>query len=416
MKYAYSSMFGENLSRVKPVVSRHYTGGRQEVHLLLLLSLMLLLAGCQSLRIDQISAQSGERWLTEGSSPQRSNAPRVTVKPPLELAWKYNAAAGFGPGSPLILGDYAVISTRKGEVHAVNVKTGDRKGVTRFGEAVEGTPVIGEGMLYVPIAWGRRALRAFSLPEGKSKWEAKHPPVEAGLLLMEDRLFAVDVESTARAYDASTGEIMWEQALSARASVQAAPLAVSGDEILVIDDAGRAAKLAVVDGSVLWQSDLGSPIYETPALHNGKVYAATTRGRFIAFGAQDGSIVWDFALPDTTVRFASPAIAEDMVIFGASDGKLRALDVQTGELEWTFDAVDVLASPPLITNETLYVASMGNNLYALDPATGEVLWQQEMEGRVKSGMAAGDGYLIVLAEPNMVYLFRHSNADYAATP
>ena len=74
-----------------------------------------------------------------------------------------------------------------------------------------------------------------------------------------------------------------------------------------------------------------------------------------------------------------------------------------------------IAAPPLLTQRTLYVGTMSNDLYAVDRATGEVRWSEELDGRIKSPMAFKDGHLVVLSEPRTVYLFKHAANDYASS-
>ena len=118
---------------------------------------------------------------------------------------------------------------------------------------------------------------------------------------------------------------------------------------------------------------------------------------------------WSLALPDTTVRFSPPAVDDGLVVVGASDGLLRAFDPATGELRWSFEVDEAFAAAPLMTPERVYIGSMAGKVYGVDRATGEVLWEHRLRGRVKSALAARDGFLIVLSEPHFVYLFRSAS-------
>ena len=154
---------------------------------------LTLLVGCQSLEVRQ-SHIAPDSWLTEGQTAQRAYATDVALAPPLDEAWDYNAAAGFGPASPLIYGNAVLVSNRQGEVHGIDLETGRRIGIESFGDAVEGSPVVLGDMMYVPVAWGRRALIAYDLKKGSKRWEVRHAPIEAGLLQAGGSIIGVDVE------------------------------------------------------------------------------------------------------------------------------------------------------------------------------------------------------------------------------
>ena len=75
-----------------------------------------------------------------------------------------------------------------------------------------------------------------------------------------------------------------------------------------------------------------------------------------------------------------------------------------------------LAATPLLTPNTVYVGTMGQSLLAIDRESGALLWEQRLRGRVKSALAARDGYLVVLSEPRFVYLFKSASATDVVSP
>jgi outer membrane protein assembly factor BamB len=365
---------------------------------------LLLLTGCSTLQADRTDLYGESGWFTEGATVERQHAISEEIAAPLEEVWEYNAAAGFGPGSPLLLRNTALVATRKGEVHAINLETGKKAGVEGFGDAINGTPLVKGDLLYVPIAKGRRAMYAYNLRKGERAWDVKGAPVETGLLSVDGGIIAVDAEATVRRYDQSP-EPAWEQPLGDRITVHATPL-LAGGRLIVVNDAGDVVAMDPTDGSVQWTVALASPVYTSVAANEFTIFVPTTRGRFFALDATQGHIVWKFSVPDSTVRFAAPAVDGNLVIFGASDGVVRAFDAKTGALQWTFEDDAAMTAPPLLTPETVYIGTMGQMLLALDRADGQLRWEYELKGRLKSAMAASDGQLLVLSEPRYVYLFR----------
>jgi len=382
---------------------------------LVALVLAVGLAGCTVLRLERPKVVDADDWLTEGDSPRRENRADVTLDPPLEEAWTVNAGAAFGPVSPLLLGETVLVGTRKGEVVAIHVDDGKKLGTQGFGDVIEGSPVIADGVLFVPVAWGKKTLRAYDLATAKDRWARRDlPPIEAGLLLLDDVLIAVDVESVAHAVEVKTGKERWSATLDERASVLATPVASDAGNVIVADDRGRVVALRPEDGAVVWTRDLGAPVEVTPTTDGRTVFLATTRARLFALDADRGAVRWVFEMDDPTVRVAAPARSGGDLVFGGSDGVLRNVDPATGALRWTFEAPDAITAAPLITRSTVYFGTMGRMLYGVDRSTGEKLWEHRLKGRVKSPMAARDGILVVLTEPHEVYLFRPAKKALAA--
>lgn len=384
-----------------------FSGGRWVVPGM---AVLLLFAGCAELKVDRPGAASEADWLTEGDSGQREQVTRSALEPPLEEVWVYNANAGFGPGSPLILGKTILVGTRKGEIHAIDFETGKRKGTEGFGDVVDGTPLIEDGVLFIPVGWGRQAVYAYDLARGQTRWKRKGAPISTGLLALEDAVVGVDAEARVRKYAMDDGAILWEQALGDRVTVHATPVLTDG-VIVIADDQGRIVALDPADGSTQWTKALASPVYTSIAAAEGALFVPSTRGRFFALDAARGHIRWQVALPDTTVRFTAPAVDGSLVVVGASDGALRAFDAATGTQRWLFQDAAALTATPLLTPSAVYIGNMGHSLFAVDRQTGALEWEGELRGRVKSALAAREGYLVVLSEPRFVYLFKSSSAS-----
>lgn len=107
-----------------------------------------------------------------------------------------------------------------------------------------------------------------------------------------------------------------------------------------------------------------------PAYLDGKIFRGTTDGRLIALDAETGKVLWEVpaADPGALETLVSAPIAWQGKVFigiGIGDlpiaGRLMAFDADTGKRRWSF-------------NTTLGSPSGGGfwNSYSLDPATGEV--------------------------------------------
>ncbi len=310
----------------------------------------------------------------------------------------------------MILGEIVFVYTRKGEVHAVEMTTGRRRGMKNFGDVLEGAPVVYKNTLVIPVGWGRRSLVAYDLLEGEVRWTRKGTPVKAGLLPMGDTFVAVDAEPTLRRHAVVDGDIIWELPLGRQHLVHTAPVRVR-DNIIVADDRGLVVAVDLEDGARRWETFVGSPVYTSLAADDSTVYVPTTRGRLYALDANTGTERWKLTLPDTTVRFTRPAKDGDILVLGGTDGILRALSPASGKELWAFRSADALTAAPFLTPRTIYVGSMGGMLYGVDRNLGVLRWEEKLRGRVKSALAAKDGSLVVLAEPRYVYLFASSTAE-----
>ena len=82
-----------------------------------------------------------------------------------------------------------------------------------------------------------------------------------------------------------------------------------------------------------------------------------------------------------------------MVIFGDSEGMVRALDTSTGVLKWSFKAGDQVWSTPAIAENVVYFGSLDHNFYALSFSDDEAMekWRFESGGAIVTSPLVSDG-------------------------
>ncbi|MFV1979604.1 MAG: PQQ-binding-like beta-propeller repeat protein [Rhodothermia bacterium] len=381
------------------------------VQKLTVLSLPALLVSCTPLRIQFQDPQSDTDWSIEGRTIRRDRvAADIPVNLPIEQAWIYNAGAGFSSGSPLVVSDLIFVGTRKGEVHVIELATGDKVGVEEFGSSIEGVPAVVGQTLFVPNAWGKNALIAFDLFEGVRLWEHRGVPIEASVLPVRDVVIVGDVEGNVISLDRATGTIRWVYEFEQIATILSGPTAISEDRIVVVNELGDVVYLAVEDGTEVWASSLREPVQESIATDQRHVYIPTTRGSFYALDAETGEKNWEYRLPNEGIRFTGAAVSPRMAVFGGSDGVLRALDPNDGTVIWTFQTDGTFAAPPAISGELVFVGSMDRGFFALSAYDGSVQWSTTLRGRIKSAPAIRKGFVIVMSEPKYVYAFANVEA------
>lgn len=356
-----------------------------------LVVLAVLVSGCATLDVDRPFA-----------APE---ADEVAPPPPLARAWRIDAEAAFGPDAPVTLADGRVVfGTRDGMVVVLDARDGSRDGTGDFGDSVEGQVETSGPMVFVPVARGRAGLVGYDAVRGSRRWALDAGPHMAGPLLVGETLIAGAHDGTIRGLNPATGNVLWSTRPDSIAQIRAAPVEAAG-LVIVADTEGAIRAFDPATGREAWTASAGAPVYRTPAASGDLVVIPTTRGRLVALDARSGSVRWTIEA-DPLARWATPSIGSGIVYAGATDGTLRALDLATGAERWshTFDATISVA--PLAAGAFVYVGTYGQELAALDAATGEVVWSEELSGRIKSGLVAADGTLVVLAEPRFVYGFR----------
>lgn len=172
---------------------------------------------------------------------------------------------------------------------------------------------------------------------------------------------------------------------------------------------GTAAFTGAVDADLpdqlqlLWRFKAGSPVRQTPVVHNGLIYCATARGEVIALNP-DAQRVWSRQLfsgeqgKDGPLRAqieAPLACFDGRVIVGAMGGAVHALDAASGVEQWRAQIDSpVMGSPNYLVTPAgarIYVIGRADAvLHCLDAATGAILWRGEPIDRCDGSPAVSE--------------------------
>jgi eukaryotic-like serine/threonine-protein kinase len=162
--------------------------------------------------------------------------------------------------------------------------------------------------------------------------------------------------------------------------------------------------LRLDDGKEIFKTDLGNLAPGSACAADAVFFVGTDQGRVLAVSVQDGTVQWRFdKITDQAMVFASPALADDTLVIGARDGKVYALDPADGKLKWTFSTDGDVDASPVISDHRVYVASKDRRLYVLKLSDGQSVWQFETGRQVSAPVAIGRGVVVMGDAGGTVY-------------
>ena len=131
-----------------------------------------------------------------------------------------------------------------------------------------------------------------------------------------------------------------------------------------------------------WKVGLGErvEVQVQPVVAGDRVFVGVMNGKLHAIDAETGQIDWTYQAGGAIA--ATPAVAGGKVYFGCEDGKVYALDASNGNLVWSRATAGPVLSAPAVVDGVAYIGSFDGHLYALDADDGSVNWRYEVGGRV----------------------------------
>jgi outer membrane protein assembly factor BamB len=211
------------------------------------------------------------------------------------------------------------------------------------------------------------------------------------------RVYAADSKGQVQAFDSLTGRRLWGVNLDLPLS--GGPGSGEGLVLLGTTD-GEVVALDADNGQQLWKAQVSSEVLSVPATASGVVVVHSIDGKLAGLSAVDGKRLWLYSLkvPVLTLRgTSSPVINGGIVYAGFDGGKLSALDLQKGFVQWEVSItapsgrselermVDI-DGDPFISDGNVYVATYQGELAAVSEYSGTLLWRRKLSSY--TGIAA----------------------------
>ncbi len=299
------------------------------------------------------------------------------------------------------------------------------------------TPVLVSDRIYV---FSRRnddeILAALNADTGETVWQTNYPaPFDMTLAaarhragpkatpaFADGRLFTLGMTGAVTAFDATTGEQLWQVAGTGVETLFHTAMSPIVDGNIVIvhvggHDDGALTAFDVATGDVRWSWDGDGPAYGSPMIFEFggiRQVVVFTQEHFIGVSLETGTLLWSrpFTTPSTTTS-QTPILYKDMVIENGRGNRITAFRVTNNggnwitENVWHTDEASLHMTNGVVVDDILFGLSHLNSgqYFGLDLDTGELLWtsnprQAENAAIVRAGNAIfsleADAELVVL--------------------
>ncbi|MFM9904765.1 MAG: PQQ-binding-like beta-propeller repeat protein [Pyrinomonadaceae bacterium] len=301
------------------------------------------------------------------------------------VLWKFHAGGRIS-SSPAVASNRIYFGSSDGYLYCLDSGTGNLQWKFKATAGISSSPALENDLVYFQS--DDNHLFAVSTQTGKVKWHYQT---------------GTSVPFDGRCSDCATSEEGgWDFWVSSPVIALGGVYFGSGDSYVYA--------LNAINGKLNWKFKTGGRVRSSPAVFQKVVYVGSLDGKMYAINADHGDMRWSFKTegnkyyPIGEIQ-SSPAVANGRVIFGSRDYNLYALEPMTGKLIWkTLHDDSWILGSPAITNDSVYIGSSdGRFLQKVDLDTGKEIWRAKVGLNIYSSPAiAGEHVYIGTARGEML--------------
>lgn len=238
-----------------------------------------------------------------------------------------------------------------------------------------------------------------SVGDGQGDGFFKITPVLAGGVL-----YVASSEGEVAAIDAEDGDKRWSVSLERPIS---GGVGYYKDSLYLGGADGSVLQLSADDGSIVWEAAVSGEVLAPPAASDDWVIVQTYDGKLLGFesGAQEPTWTYTSDVPVLTLRGTStPLLIGQNAIAGFADGKVVAVDVDSGNTSWEsrigipqggseIDRIVDIDGVMTVQGIELFVSSYQGRVATLDLRTGRKIWQQNVSSVTGTSVGFGNVYV-----------------------
>ena len=175
-------------------------------------------------------------------------------------------------------------------------------------------------------------------------------------------------------YDYSLGKEMEAIELPGRVLTQ---MIAIDDNVLFTSEVGIAYRFSS-SGKMIWETHTKLPTRSSPALVDDLFIFGNDSGEIIALNSTSGDSVYVQKIGGHF--FSGLTISENVIYVGNDNGLVYALNAVDGGIIWQFDTGARIKMEPSVDEQNIYIGNLNGNFYSLNKHNGNENWRTDFKG------------------------------------
>ena len=267
---------------------------------------------------------------------------------------------------------------------------------------------------------------------GGGEWHGKGP--KSTPALADGRLFTLSIAGILTAWDALSGEQLWQRDYSDRFEknhlywgATTSPL-LDGERVIVhfgTDGQGALVALDAASGEQVWSTGSDGPSYASPILvdlHGTRQIVGLNEMSLVGVESKSGRLLWEYHYPQSRSdqNMVTPAFHGVAVLLGGENRGVRALEPLPSGESWTIreswrqEDVALDMSSAVMNGKFMFGFSHygAGRIFCLDATDGNVLWQGPRRTGDNVTFLSSPGHIFALTDSGELKIVRAISDSY----
>ena len=276
--------------------------------------------------------------------------------------WTFNVGSPIH-SSPAIYKDYIYIVSADGILKAIDMETGQEEWDLDLEAKTNSSPIVNSNRLYIGCEDG---LKAININNHDIVWDYDCDSVESTPFFSDDVVYFGSDDGHLYGLDKDDGKVVLNKKLDGE--LKSSPIVVN-DSIYIGCTIGKLYSVGT-DKQTNWEFTTGDEVISSPSFVNDTVIFGSSDGNIYCLNESDGELNWKVDLNNKVI--SSPTVDEhdNSVYIGSDEGNLTCLDIRDGTIKWSHSVGDKVQTTPALKDNLIVFGSNNGNLYVLNKYTG----------------------------------------------
>ena len=333
-------------------------------------SLFIILAGgCNTSLIRLESYKDVDPYSQYGKSPYRDFRYEKPIGLTFTEKWEASINGGFTNSSVAVYDSSVFVNDLSGRLYSFSILNGKTLGQLKFKGSIFTTPIIENSLIIFAVARDKENI------------------------------------STLHYYDFNAGTELSSVEIEGRVTSQLLKL---NDGIILLSETGHLYKLDY-RGKIIWHYETNYFCHSSPASNNKVIVFGNDNGEIICVESEDLNRNTDFnsrLIYREKIGgpfFCGAVISDDVIYIGNNDGKLYAIDINSGIVKWSFQTNAMIKMEAVVADKEIFIGNLSGELYKLSKNDGKQIWKINTYGLLNSTPLMTPEYLILPDMNKKVY-------------